>query len=82
MSTLEFRDTQRADEISLRDYIQIRDDHGEWIQGKVTELALHGETYETILITLLVTDPPRLVRIRRLPGDSISYSLYGPEDTL
>lgn len=81
MSTLEFRDTKRVDELRVRDYIKIRDDHGEWIEGKTVELALHGDKYETILITLLVTDPPRLVRIRRMPGDPISYSLYSPEDT-
>jgi hypothetical protein len=81
MPTPEFRDTQRADETRLRDYIKVRANHGDWVEGKVTELALHGDRYETVIITILAQNPPRLVHVRRLPGDPISYSLTRPEDT-
>jgi hypothetical protein len=68
----------RADEVHLRDRITIKDSDGEWVTGKVIELALFGEQYETISITIL-TDFPRLVRDHFVPDHLITCE-RGTED--
>jgi hypothetical protein len=55
-----------VEDLQLRDHVTLRD-NGEWVTGKVVELALHGDKYETIIVTLL-TDVPNLRRIHRVPG--------------
>lgn len=77
---MSYGDTQRADETALRDRITVTTDAGDRVTGKVVELALHGDKYETILITILAADPPRLVRIRRTPDAPIEYEGVGRRD--
>jgi hypothetical protein len=69
-----FQDTQNAEDTHLTDIIQVQDD-GEWVAGKVIELALIGEAMVNIAITILLDDKT-IRRIERGPHDPISYSLF------
>lgn len=53
---MSFHDTQRADEVSLRERISLRNDDGVWVTGKVIELALAGDKWQTVAITIRLDD--------------------------
>ena len=70
---MSFGDTMRADEVGLRDRITVEHpDTGDWITGKVIELALLGDNWETVRITL-ITDTGFGVYINRTPDAPIIY---------
>lgn len=71
---MSFHDTQRADEVSLRDRISLQADDGEWVTGKVTELALLGDNWETISITILL-DNKTVLQFHRMPDAPILYDV-------
>lgn len=63
---MSFHDTQRAIEVSLRDRITLKTDDGEWVTGKVIELALLGDDFETVSITIIL-DNKTVLRLHRVP---------------
>lgn len=69
---MSFHDTQRADEVSLRDRISVQTDDGEWVTGKVVELALLGDFFETVGITILLDDKT-VFQFHRMPDAPILY---------
>lgn len=69
---MSFHDTQRADEVTLRDRISVQNDDGEWVTGKVVELALCGDDFETIGITILLDDKT-IFQFHRMPTAPILY---------
>lgn len=70
---MSFHDTQRADEVTLRDRITIKADSGEWITGKVIELALLGDDMMDVQITILL-DNETILRFDRAPSAPILYA--------
>lgn len=71
---MSFHDTQRAAEVNLRDRISVRNDDGEWVTGKVIELALLGDKWETIGITILL-DEKTIFQFQRTPDAPILYEM-------
>lgn len=71
---MSFRDTQRAIEVSLRDRISLKNDDGEWVEGKVVELALLGDDFQTVGITILLDDET-ILQFHRMPDAPILYDI-------
>lgn len=71
---MSFRDTQRADEVTLRDRVSIQTDDGEWVTGKVIELALLGDAMVNVRITILL-DNGTVLWFDRAPAAPILYEV-------
>lgn len=69
---MSFHDAQRADEVTLGDRISVKNIDGEWVTGKVIELALLGNDFKTIRITVLLDDKT-ILQFHRVPDASILY---------
>jgi hypothetical protein len=64
---MSFTDCIRADEVSLKDRLTVETEDGNWVTGKVIELALLGDDMKNIGITLLL-DNETVLRFDRKPN--------------
>ena len=64
-----FTDYIRVDELHLAARVSLKDDAGEWVTGKVIELALLGDDHTTHGV-MLQLDKGAVVRLDRTPDTS------------
>jgi hypothetical protein len=75
-----FHDTGRVDELHLADTVSIRDDNGNWITGKVIELALLEDDPEgPRRVVLKIKNPDETVSLDRTP-DTMTVIEWGDDE--